>query len=131
MIKLKYQMIIQRWEEDNCFFSRFSRLSRTKMVFSEATAYSWRNLRRSYYLKVEGNLLKTDSNSEFERIVLNEIYQRGYKLPDAAQVLIPEANCKPDFIYHLAEIAVFCDGSVHDNPEQRKQDTIERDNLKQ
>lgn len=75
-------------------------------------------------------LLKTDSNSEFERIVLNEIYQRGYKLPDAAQELIPEANCKPDFIYHSAEIAIFCDGSVHDSPEQRKQDRIERDNLR-
>ncbi|NJM21304.1 MAG: hypothetical protein HC907_22605 [Richelia sp. SM1_7_0] len=46
---------------------------------------------------------------------------------EAAQKLIPEANCKPDFICHLAEIAVFCDGSVHDNSEQRKRDTIERD----
>lgn len=37
-------------------------------------------------------LQQTDSNSEFERVVLQEIYQRGYKLPDAAQELILEAN---------------------------------------
>ncbi|MGB3654670.1 MAG: hypothetical protein WBA41_26180 [Rivularia sp. (in: cyanobacteria)] len=30
----------------------------------------------------------------------------------------------------MAEIAVFCDGSVHDNSEQRKRDRIERDNLR-
>ncbi|MBE9053240.1 DEAD/DEAH box helicase [Nostocales cyanobacterium LEGE 11386] len=75
-------------------------------------------------------LEQTDPNSDFERIVLQEIYQRGYKLPDAAQKLIPEANCKPDFVYEEKAIAVFCDGSVHDSPDKRKQDKIERDNLR-
>jgi ATP-dependent helicase YprA (DUF1998 family) len=75
-------------------------------------------------------LKQTDPNSEFEKIVLGEIYQHGYKLPDAAQELIPEANCKPDFLYKEDKIAVFCDGSVHDSPEKKKQDKIERDNLK-
>ncbi|MEH2387300.1 MAG: Zn-binding domain-containing protein [Nostoc sp.] len=75
-------------------------------------------------------LQQTDPNSEFERVVLEEIYQRGYKLPDAAQELIPEANCKPDFLYKEDGIAVFCDGSVHDSPDKRQQDQIERDNLK-
>ena len=75
-------------------------------------------------------LAQTDPNSEFERIVLREIYQRGYKLPDAAQVLIPEANCKPDFVYEQEAIAVFCDGSVHDSPEQKTRDKIQRDNLR-
>jgi superfamily II DNA/RNA helicase len=74
-------------------------------------------------------LEKTDPKSDFERVVLQEIYQRGYKLPDAAQKLIPEANCKPDFIYKKEAIAVFCDGSVHDSPDKRRQDQIERDNL--
>ncbi|WP_211293151.1 hypothetical protein [Brunnivagina elsteri] len=73
---------------------------------------------------------KTDPDSEFERVVLSEIYQLGYKLPDTAQELIPEGNCKPDFIYKEAQIAIFCDGSVHDSPERRKQDGIERDNLR-
>ena len=56
---------------------------------------------------------QTDPNSSFEREVLKEIYQRGIKLPDSAQELIPEANCKPDFLYHKYKVAIFCDGSVH------------------
>lgn len=75
-------------------------------------------------------LEQTDPNSDFERVVLQEIYQRGYKLPDAAQELIPEANCKPDFIYKEKAIAVFCDGSVHDSLDKRRQDQVERDNLR-
>ncbi|MEH1935576.1 MAG: hypothetical protein V7L14_18145 [Nostoc sp.] len=75
-------------------------------------------------------LQQTDPNSKFERVVLEEIYQRGYKLPDAAQELIPEANSKPDFLYKEDGIAVFCDGSVHDSPDKCQQDQIERDNLK-
>jgi very-short-patch-repair endonuclease len=73
---------------------------------------------------------QTDPNSEFERVVLDEIYQQGYKLPDAAQELISEANCKPDFIYRSEQIAIFCDGSVHDSLEKIRQDDIERDNLR-
>jgi superfamily II DNA/RNA helicase len=73
---------------------------------------------------------KTDPNSEFERIVLNEIYQRGIRLPDAAQELIAEAKSKPDFIYKSLKIAIFCDGSAHDHPDIQKRDRIERDNLK-
>ncbi|MCF2152049.1 DUF1998 domain-containing protein [Desmonostoc muscorum LEGE 12446] len=75
-------------------------------------------------------LEQTDPNSDFERVVLQEIYQRGYKLPDAAQKFIPEANCKPDFVYEEEAIAIFCDGSVHDSPDKRRQDQIERDNLR-
>ncbi|RCJ24409.1 DEAD/DEAH box helicase [Nostoc minutum NIES-26] len=75
-------------------------------------------------------LEQTDPNSDFERVVLQEIYRRGYKLPNAAQELIPEANCKPDFIYKEEAIAVFCDGSVHDSPDKRRQDQVERDNVK-
>jgi ATP-dependent helicase YprA (DUF1998 family) len=72
---------------------------------------------------------QTDPHSEFERIVLDALYQRGLRLPDAAQAFIPEANCKPDFLYRAAQIAIFCDGSVHDHPDQREQDRVERDNL--
>jgi superfamily II DNA/RNA helicase len=73
-------------------------------------------------------LEQTDPNSDFERVVLQEIYQRGYKLPDAAQQLISEVNIKPDFLYQEEGIAIFCDGSVHDV--EKKQDIIERENLK-
>jgi ATP-dependent helicase YprA (DUF1998 family) len=73
---------------------------------------------------------QTDPNSEFERIVLDEIYQQGLRLPDTAQELVSEANSKPDFLYKAAKVAVFCDGSAHDHPDQRQRDRIERDNLK-
>jgi very-short-patch-repair endonuclease len=74
-------------------------------------------------------LEQTDPNSEFERVVLKAIYEQGIKLPDSAQELIPEANCKPDFIYKKARIAIFCDGSVHDSPEQQQRDRLKRENL--
>jgi hypothetical protein len=58
------------------------------------------------------------------------MFYRGLKLPDTAQMYIPEANCKPDFVYNNgAKTAIFCDGSVHDAPEQKRQDRINRDNL--
>ncbi len=74
-------------------------------------------------------LEQTDPNSEFERVVLKAIYEQGIKLPDSTQELISEANCKPDFIYKKAKIAIFCDGSVHDSPEHQQRDRIKRDDL--
>jgi very-short-patch-repair endonuclease len=62
-------------------------------------------------------------------VVLEAIYQQGIKLPDTAQLLVKEANCKPDFVYTTKKIAVFCDGSVHDSPEQHQRDEIIRENL--
>lgn len=61
---------------------------------------------------------------------MSAIYQQGLKLPDAAQELISEANSKPDFVYKNAKVAIFCDGSAHDHPEQQQQDRIDRDNLR-
>lgn len=72
---------------------------------------------------------KTDPNSEFEREVLKEIYEKGYRLP-ITQKFIEEAECKPDFVYENPRIAIFCDGSVHDTPEQQKRDKVVRDNLR-
>jgi very-short-patch-repair endonuclease len=72
-------------------------------------------------------LQQTDLNSEFERVVLQEIYQQGYKLPDTAQKLIPQANSKPDFCYRDAGVVIFCDGLAHNHPEQQQQDRIDRD----
>jgi len=83
--------------------------------------------RQEQYQKL---LQQTDPHSEFERIVLQEIYQQGYKLPDTAQEFIAQANCKPDFLYKSDGIAVFCDGSVHDHADKRLSDQIEQDNLR-
>ena len=75
-------------------------------------------------------LAQTDPNSDFERQVLQEIYEQQLKLPDAAQYLIEEVNLKPDFIYLKEKYAIFCDGSVHNSPEQRKKDQRDRDKIR-
>jgi superfamily II DNA/RNA helicase/very-short-patch-repair endonuclease len=74
-------------------------------------------------------LQQTDPNSELEKRVLAAIYENGIALPDATQELIEEANCKPDFIYFKAKVAIFCDGSVHDSPEKQESDRVLRENL--
>jgi hypothetical protein len=73
---------------------------------------------------------KTDPQSNFEREFLDELYRQGIRLPDAAQAFIPGANVKPDFIYQNPKIAIFCDGSVHDSPDQQARDQLDRDNLR-
>lgn len=70
-----------------------------------------------------------DPNSELERRVLEAIYHSDCPLPDSAQELLVEANCKPDFIYHQAKIAVFCDGSVHDSRHRQQRDERVRKDL--
>lgn len=82
--------------------------------------------RDEHYQKLRSQI---DPNSPLEADVLDELYQRGIKLPDTAQELIPEAQCKPDFLYKKAKVAVFCDGSVHDRTEQRQKDQAKRDDL--
>jgi hypothetical protein len=71
----------------------------------------------------------TDPNSEYERIVLEGIHQQGLPLPDKVQEYFADAQCKADFVYTQAKIAILCDGSVHDSPEQRQRDLLQRENL--
>ena len=74
-------------------------------------------------------LQQTDPNSDLERQVLQAIYESDLPLPDSAQALLAEANCKPDFIYEQSKLAIFCDGSVHDTSEQHAKDKQLRDDL--
>ena len=71
----------------------------------------------------------TDSRSDLERHFLDFLFQTKRRLPDDAQKRIVEYNAIPDFFYE-PNICVFCDGSVHDQPDQQKLDQIIRNTLR-
>ena len=60
--------------------------------------------------------LLDQADSELERDFVQWLKDHGYRLPDAAQVTVPQAYARPDFTYQLpgSPVAIFVDGQAHD-----------------
>lgn len=71
----------------------------------------------------------TDTRSELECRFVDHLYRTQRKLPDEAQKLLSDYYSCPDFFYQ-PNVCIFCDGSVHDEPEQQGKDRITRQELK-
>ena len=72
---------------------------------------------------------QTDADSDLERYFLDYLVQTGRRLPDTAQRPLADAYSVPDFFYE-PNICIFCDGSVHDQPQQQAHDQQIRQQLR-
>ncbi len=84
---------------------------------------------RTYDEQYQWLLRQTDPSSVLEKEFLKQLYDEGRRMPDEAQKFIPNGPCSADFFYERNHVCVFCDGSVHDEPQQREKDIVIRENL--
>lgn len=59
--------------------------------------------------------------SQLERSFINFLYEGGYRLPDRAQLQLPELG-RPDFFYDEGQVCVYVDGPYHLFPERHARD---------
>ena len=62
--------------------------------------------------------------SDLEKEWLDWLRERGLRVPDQGQVLIEDANTRPDFLYPEHFVAIYVDGPHHDYPERQARDAI-------
>ncbi len=76
-------------------------------------------------------LLDGLADSSLERDFVEWLDAHGLRLPDAAQVSVPEAAARPDLVYELPgnPVAVFVDGPVHDDLYVAQRDTTAAERL--
>lgn len=73
----------------------------------------------------------TDTRSELERKFLTHLYQTKRKLPDHAQRNLEDYYTCPDFYINDGKVCIYCDGSVHDSPDQKLKDEKIRNDIRQ
>jgi superfamily II DNA or RNA helicase len=73
-----------------------------------------------------------DKNSSTELPLIKFLYENGYTLPDKAQVNMKDYYISIDFVFNTPNgpVLIFCDGSVHNEVEQKKQDAHKRQVLR-
>lgn len=74
-----------------------------------------------------------DRNSATEKPLIEYLYSNKLSLPDKAQVNLAEFYISADFVYNTPDgpVLIFCDGSVHDEEDQKKEDNHKRGLLKE
>jgi ATP-dependent helicase YprA (DUF1998 family)/very-short-patch-repair endonuclease len=73
--------------------------------------------------------LARQAGSDLEREWLALLAERGFRLPDRAQVLLEEAGTRADFTYDEAHVAIYVDGPHHRYPHRHTRDATAADAL--
>jgi hypothetical protein len=115
----------QRHHEQINRFEIEDALRRLRVCDVELTIPSTNDESFGYDERYQGILKTIDVNSEMEKRFIDYLYQNGLRLPDAAQRVIEDIYCRPDF-YYEPEIYLFCDGSPHDDPDVQAIDREKR-----
>ena len=92
------------------------------------------NFALQYEHKYQDLLKHCDPKSSTEVNFLKYLHSHNLRLPDKAQVIIPDVFVKPDFAYYDdlggCECLIFCDGTPHDDAYIKAQDDKKRKALR-
>jgi very-short-patch-repair endonuclease len=69
--------------------------------------------------------LEAQVDSELEQRFLDYLTENELRLPERGQVLIEEANTRPDFLYRKPDVAIYVDGPHHLHPERQLRDVAQ------
>lgn len=84
---------------------------------------------RTYEEQYQWLRRQTDPASELEKKFLDRLFEEGRMMPDQAQKFIDDPPCSADFYYERNHVCVFCDGSIHNDAQQREKDLVIRESL--
>jgi superfamily II DNA helicase RecQ len=76
-------------------------------------------------------ILAALADSSLERRFVVWLDERSFRLPDRAQILVAEAQARPDLVFDLptGPVAVFVDGPVHNHAAQQQRDADAQERL--